>query len=311
MDDAMFHALFASKGSEKILKILLNAIFRNAGDPEVTELTIMNPMSTRKYYIEKDVVLDIKAKDVSGSLINIEVQLSATDAFRKRLVYYNSKMVSSQLVKGDDYSKLKRAITIAIVADNELLRNGKKVHTIYRLRDETGDILVDTTEIQIIELKKYDPEKKRGEMTDFEKWLFFLKFGEEIAKDITILPEEMKEEEGILMALQKYKEITAKEKFIMMIEDREKAERDRLMWKNEMLRIGREEGREKGREEGRKEGREEGREEGIEKGKKIGWAEAKIEAGLSVFKETQNIELAAKIAGLSIDAFSKKIQKIV
>jgi len=121
----------------------------------------------------------------------------------------------------------------------------------------------------------------------------------------------MKEEEGILMALQKYKEITAKEKFIMMIEDREKAERDRLMWKNEMLRIGREEGREKGREEGRKEGREEGREEGIEKGKKIGWAEAKIEAGLSVFKETQNIELAAKIAGLSIDAFSKKIQKIV
>ena len=51
-------------------------------------------------------MLDIKARDSAGCLLNIEMQTSITSALNERLVYYAACLFSGQLGEGEMYSAL-------------------------------------------------------------------------------------------------------------------------------------------------------------------------------------------------------------
>ena len=63
-------------------------------------------------------------------------------------------------------------------------------------------------------------------MTSFEKWLHFLKLGDLLAKKEIPSPVGIEKEEEIKMAINYYREYTADDKLIDMIEARKKAIRD-------------------------------------------------------------------------------------
>lgn len=103
---------------------------------------------------------------------------------------------------------------------------------------------------RIIELAKFCGDRPRELRTPFEKWLHVLKFGELYEDRGRSIPEVLREEEGIEMAVEKTRQPSASEQVREMIEFRRKAEHDEAT----RLESARLDGLEKGRQEGREEG---------------------------------------------------------
>ena len=72
------------------------------------------------------------------------------------------------------------------------------------------------------------PAKPQELRTRFERWLFFLKFADLYGPEDTVLPENLAQEVGIVMALDSMRRAYAKDPIRELIEAREKAERDDL-----------------------------------------------------------------------------------
>ncbi len=112
--------------------------------------------------------------------------------------------------------------------------------------------------MHIVELPKFDRDKSRKTMTRFEKWLYALKFGELHADKPDTLPDQLRSEEEIIMALHEMKKASSDPIVRELMEAGEKALHD------EAERMA--EAEEKGMEKGMAKGMEKGVEKGMEKG---------------------------------------------
>jgi len=101
------------------------------------------------------------------------------------------------------------------------------LHNIYRfLNIKSKRELTDLKELQFIELPKFKKDKPKRDMSKFEKWLLALKFGEIYANDLENLPEELKEEEEIVMALHELVRASNDDMIREILEMRSKARHD-------------------------------------------------------------------------------------
>lgn len=64
---------------------------------------------------DKKSILDIHARTMDGTRINIEIQLANRHDMEKRTLYYWSCIFSDQMQKGMTYSELVQTITINIL----------------------------------------------------------------------------------------------------------------------------------------------------------------------------------------------------
>jgi predicted transposase/invertase (TIGR01784 family) len=90
---------------------------------------------------------------------------------------------------------------------------------------------------------KFQQDKPHALRTPFEKWLHILKFGDLYESGLEILPDTLKEEEGIEMALDGMRKAYASDEVREMIEMRLKAKRDEASRMQHALQTGRQEGR--------------------------------------------------------------------
>jgi len=102
-------------------------------------------------------------------------------------------------------------------------------------------------ELHYIELPKYDKEKPYKEMTKFEKWLYLLKFSELYNDRLEPIPEALREEEGIEMAIAAFRKAISKDEVREMVEFRQKARLDEASRLDDALQVGIEKGEIKGR----------------------------------------------------------------
>lgn len=91
--------------------------------------THLNPIEER----EKIGILDVKVQTKSGNVIDIEIQLANIQHIRERIVFYLSKMVTSQIISGDKYNSIKRSIII-VITDYKMIKKNDKYHNVYNLR---------------------------------------------------------------------------------------------------------------------------------------------------------------------------------
>ena len=92
----------------------------------------------------------------------------------KRILFYWSKLYTSGINEGKDYTKLKKAIVILIVDYNlEKLKDIEKYLTKWKIIEEENRkiILTNDLEIYIIEARK---AKKHNCKTELDKWLKFI-----------------------------------------------------------------------------------------------------------------------------------------
>ena len=224
--DFAFKKVFAGSGEESIhiLKDFLNSILELKDKDRIKEIVYLNPFNDRENENDKQSIMDIKVKTEKDELIDIEVQINDVDNYRKRSLYYWSKLYGETIKKGQNYFELKKSIVINIM-DFNVIEENDKYHNIFVIKEkENNTLFLEDLEIHYIELKKYKENKNIDELNDLEEWVTFLKeCNEDYDYDVIEKLSKRKEEIGVAVELMKelsaseieYQRYLAREKYLM------------------------------------------------------------------------------------------------
>lgn len=95
------------------------------------------------------------------------------DDYKKRSLYYWSKLYAETIEKGDAYYELKKSIVINIV-NFDIIEESKKYHSIFVLKEKDENYQYnEDLEIHFIELPKFNIYKNISELNDLEEWITF------------------------------------------------------------------------------------------------------------------------------------------
>jgi len=197
-NDLVFQKLFGMKKHKHILIGFLNAVLRLDGLDKIKDVSFEEKqLDVTLLTSEKLSILDLHVVTETSININVEIQLINQYNMIKRTVFYLSKMILSQLKKGEDYSALSRTITINILDFNYLEEDNFINNYLYHNKI-TKKILSDLCEIIFIELPKFNNTHKIYN-DKLHKWLTFLAnpSGKEI-QDMAKTDSEIKEAMDVL-----------------------------------------------------------------------------------------------------------------
>ena len=180
-NDFIFKKVFAQDENNSELIDLLEAIL----DIKIEKVEVKNPELPKNAMDEKASILDIKAYINNDTIIDIELQVKNEYNITERSVLYLSKLVAGQMEVGDDYTKLKKSISIVILLFNyfetntyhnvahmkfERTKEEKYVEMGYK---EEQEIAIPKLEMHFIELPKFI-KKNGGTKTKLEQWLWLI-----------------------------------------------------------------------------------------------------------------------------------------
>jgi predicted transposase/invertase (TIGR01784 family) len=236
--DYVFKRIFGAKNNTDILAAFLQSTLDIPKD-EYEKLTIADPQLQKDSADDKWGVMDLRVDLKDGKKIHVEIQLSRKPEMRERCVYYQSKMVTEQLSEGQNYSELKRVISI-IITDYDFIPESEHYRHQFRFRS-CGDMIefTDVMEINVLESPKLPAE---AETSNLWYWLKLIKSDndKEALNMIANHDPSLKKAVGIL------KKLSADERARMIAEKEE----DNRRLREASLRGAREEGHEAGLAEG-------------------------------------------------------------
>ena len=139
-DDDFMSKVFEDdiEATEFLLKIILQR-----DDLEVTE---SKGQVSIKNLLGRSVRLDIKAKDKTGKLYNIEVQRADIGAGEKRARYYSAILDANSLLPRQDFDKLPETYVI-FITEHDVLKGGLPLYHINRKIEENGMTFCDESHI--------------------------------------------------------------------------------------------------------------------------------------------------------------------
>ena len=229
--------------NETVLRYFLSDILRVCPD-RIWNLRLKTPFLRKRGRKEKQGILDVVAEFGDDTKVNVELQVRIVRNWDKRQLFYLAKMYTEELIKGEDYSRLKRCVGISLLDFN--LSDRPKYHTVYRLRDEEGNEFTDALEIHVLELSKPLTGKEKA-----DEWIQF--FNVETEEDLRMIKAKTKNP-GILEAIRELRRLSLDSPMkwrydAYLKRKRDEKAREAYVW---------EEGEAKGRAEGKAEGRTEG-----------------------------------------------------
>ena len=251
---------------------------------EIRRVGLRSPFLRRRYRWEKLGILDVMVELNNDTKIDIEMQVEVQKYWHQRNLYYLAKMYTDDIRSGEDYSRLRRCITISILDFN--LTEDPQCHSVYTLRDERGREYSRMFEVHIIELKKVPARED-----PLLGWVRL--FNARTQEDLRRLGMD-----SIRMknAIEVLRDLNPGRRWRWLYESRLKARRDRQA-REEYVR-----------DEGRAEGRAEGITIGIQQGVSEGEAR-KLVSLVDGLRENMNVNLetACKMLGVSKEEYEKAI----
>ncbi len=231
-NDYAFKYIFGSEKRTNLLIHLLNAVLNPPSGQRVKSVEIRNPISEKEIVDDKQVVLDIKARDQKGREFNVEMQMAIAPNLPKRILYYWSDLYLKQVTSGEDFNLLKLTISICFL-DGALFAEPGQFHLLFHLWNPESQLqFSDLMEIHLLQLSLF--EKPTEDLEDaLETWLYFLNNG--LGMDYNRLPSELKVPE-YQQALRALEMVSLDPKERERYEAREKAKRDQLNWMNALER---------------------------------------------------------------------------
>ena len=288
-NDVVFQCLF-NQENEKITKAFVEALIGR----KINEITINE---TKELYREKPDdklgVLDLELEINNSEKVDVEVQLVERENFEERLLYYFSKLYGSTIKIGEDYTKVKKVLIIAIINyEINLTKEIKEFETRWKIQETKNPQLVLTEEAEfiILELPKVRREYEKNKENKKAQWMMFLD-----DPNTREVKEIMNKNEDIKDAIITVHEMSEDEKIRKLAELREKA----IMDEKAIRKAGYRRGMEKGLEDGKKIGIEQGIEQGMERGIKQGIKEG-IKQGIEKGERKQKEEIAKKLKAMKI-----------
>ena len=281
-NDLIFKKIFSKDECNSELKDLLEGIL----ETKIQKVEVKNPELPKNILGEKLARLDIKAKINDEITLDIEMQTRDEYNLGNRSLVYLSKLISPQLMPGDEYKYLKKTIAIWILNFNFFKTN--TYHNIAHMRFdkikkeeyvEMGDkeengLVTENAEIDFIELPKFI-EKNPGIKRKLDQWLWLLAGKEDEIKMAEKVNEEVKKAKTELEVMS----MNPKER-----EEYEERELARWSYYSEIEAAKRV-----------------GKEEGIQIGKVDGKNENKKEIAKKMKEEGFEISTIEKITGLTIE----------
>ncbi|MEI0549340.1 Rpn family recombination-promoting nuclease/putative transposase [Brachyspira intermedia] len=288
MNDYFIRYLLASEGNEDILENIVNSVLEDLGFEEVHNLHIINPHNLPENINLKESVLDVKAITKSNKKIIIEIQLSGNIDFLKRIYYYISRNIVSEVDEKEPYYIISEVISINFVNFNMDFNDEGKPHRCFKLIDiENPNVVLDMVQMHILEVPRFKNILSNSNIEDMKKkrilsWIEFF-----TAKDLDNNEKSKLKEVNKIMkkVIDRYERFTSSEDEMQVYNARDAF----LYGQTVMLK--------KEREEGIKEGIKKGMEEGVEKGKKS----EKIAIAKNLKNSGIDINIISENTGLSIE----------
>ena len=131
--DIVFQSLFNAKNKE-ITKSFVEALL----EEKIDSMIINNEKEiTRDKPIDKLGILDLELDINNKEKVDVEVQLLKNDEFIRRLLFYWSRIYSKQIHRGDEYTKARRVVIIAITDfEIDITKELKRMETIWNIREK-------------------------------------------------------------------------------------------------------------------------------------------------------------------------------
>ena len=278
LTDFGFKKLFCSdrKGAARLLA-LLKAYLPDKMEG-VTGLTFMPTELLGETEDTKRVSFDIYALTNDDKHVIVEMQRGEQTFFANRVITYNCRVISQNVVRGDLEYNIPMVISFSIMdyTPKWLSKDDGFFH-IVQLKDEKNKIFSQKTFFCFLELRNFAAPKP-GQLRDRDfanlrhKWAFVL-------KNMGMMDEQdLSQEDEVFRGLfedGRYSKLTAMEKKEYkksVLEYADVQDAIRCAQQNSLeegIEQGIIQGREEGREEGRVEGREEGREQGLAEARRL------------------------------------------
>ena len=296
-NDWVFKKIFSKPENNQALKELLEAIL----NIKIDKVEVKNPEMSKNYMDEKLGILDIKAYVNENIVTDIEMQVSNVSNMVDRDISYMAKLQTELVHIKEDYTVIKKVISINILGENLLKRNA--YHSVAHMKfektkeheyvdmgyEEEDEILTDKEEVHYIELQKFK-KKNPGIGRKLEQWIWLI----------------IGEGGKAKMAVEKNKTIKQVEK---ELEEMNQNEEERWeAFKREVAIKEYNTNIKNAREEGIEKGIELGRDQGIEQGKKIEKAKSlkeKEQIIRNLKQKGMSIEFIMEVTGLSKEEIEK------
>lgn len=279
MNDYFVRYLLGSVGHEDVLENIVNCVLRDLGFQEVHNLDIINPHNLPENINLKESVLDVKAITKDKKKIIIEIQLSGNIDFVKRIFYYISKNIVSELNENESYDIISQVISINFINFNMDFNDEGKAHRCFKLiNTKNHNVSLDMMQMHIIEIPRFIKILNNSNIDDIKKnkilsWIEFF-----TVKDLDKVKEKLKEVNEIMpKVIDKYERFISSEKEMAVYNAR-----DAFLY-GQTLMLKRE--------------REEGIKEGIEK--------EKYSLAKNMKEKNMDINLISELTKLSIEEIKK------
>ena len=174
--DINFRYVFG-KNEEKN-RMALSAMIQAFIGEKVEHLQIQSSELKMDMENAKETRMDILASFGKGEKIDIEMQMCNNKyELAQRMTFYAGQLISSQLVKGEDYSKVKKSYILFILDFKWIQSDDQLVH-IFLKKDKWNNVLFETDycPFVIVELPKVEYKK---EMSVSEEYAFVLKYNQD------------------------------------------------------------------------------------------------------------------------------------
>ena len=298
--DINFRYVFG-KNEEKN-RMALSAMIQAFIGEKVEHLQIQSSELKMDMENAKETRMDILASFGKGEKIDIEMQMCNNKyELAQRMTFYAGQLISSQLVKGEDYSKVKKSY-ILFILDFKWIQNDDQLVHIFLKKDKWNNVLFETDycPFVIVELPKVEYKK---EMSVSEEYAFVLKYNQD-ERYRDIIEAIKKKDKGIWNMLECADQIRQDEKEWLKKIEEERNELDR----NQKITNARLEGYEKGKSEGEAIGESRGKAMGEAIGETRGKEETMNKNIQSMYKNGCDIEFIAKVLEQDIEYIEEIIK---
>jgi predicted transposase/invertase (TIGR01784 family) len=187
-NDVAFRKIFGNEAKKVILISFLNSVLNLEGDKKIIDLDFRNTFQLPRIAGLKSSIIDVNVKDQSGTTYIVEMQFSEVVSFDKRIQYYVSKEYSSQIERGDDYSKLTPVVLVGVL-EFEYFEGNNYLTRHLILNTETQKNELKDINFNFIELPKFTKELNECK-TLMDKWIYFIKN----AENLEVIPSDVTDE---------------------------------------------------------------------------------------------------------------------
>lgn len=285
--DFGFKKLFGEEPNKDLLLSFLNEVFQ--GRKRIQDLEYTPNEALGNGLDEGQAIFDLVCTGSEGEKFIIEVQCAKQTHFKKRALFYTSRLISNQAPKGRralwDYA-ITEVYLVALLDGFTITDVAEKspVHDICLCNRQTGKIFYEGFGFIYIELAKFLKEENQLE-SDLDRWLFILKNMSRLKKISVYLQKPIFQK---VFDIATYNNLNKEERMTYDISLKRKW--DQYSIKQTAFHEGKDEGKREGILEGKREGKREGLVVGIKKG---------------AFNKAREIALKLHNKGLSMDLITE------